>query len=226
MPIGSIATQPSSFLDAAEKASGPQKPAMLLAADFKLAPVWCPTEYKERCDPVRDQFVEHKLSLPYSELDGGSYYRHDLLPRIWEEYPNSEWGERAFVILLSFGWDPSGTCSRGGDQFREVIRRGESFLEEHPSSPNRAWVAHLVGQAYATWWSLSNTPGSGMEDYVAPQAYQEGSEQARLKAISYFEQVLELSRDTPLGEYSRQIIPALREKQMTTDSYRFYCVYD
>lgn len=214
------------FLELAEQAPAAQQPALLLAADFILGPVWCPSEQKEKCDPVRNQFAEHKLSFPYAELDGGSYYRHDLLWRIWNDYPNTDWGERAFVMLLSSGWDPSGTCSKGADKFRAVILQGESFLEQHPGSANRPFVVHLVGQAYATWWSLSNDPTPGMEDYVDPKLYQEGSEQARLKAISNFEQVLQFSPDSKLGEYSRQVLPALREKQLTSDAYRFFCVYD
>jgi hypothetical protein len=72
-----------------------------------------------------------------------------------------------------------------------VICQGKSFLQQHPDSTHRDFVIHLVGQAYATWSSLSKQPTSAMADYVDPNVYQEGSEQARLKAIGYFEQVLE-----------------------------------
>jgi hypothetical protein len=214
------------FLAAAEKAPAAQQPPMLLAADFMLQGLWCPSEQKDQCDQLRNQFAGHKLTLAYSELGAGSYYQHDLLWRVWQHYPATEWGERAFVLLLDWGWDTSGTCAKGADQFREVIRQGESFLQQHPNRPVRGFVALLVGQAYATWWSLSNAPTTGMADYVNPQLYKEGSEQARLKAIGYFEQVLQLSPGTPLGEYGRQILPTLRAQQLTEDRYRFFCVYD
>ena len=84
----------------------------------------------------------------------------------------------------------------------------------------------LVGQAYATWWSLSNEPAdSPMADYVDPKRYNEGAEQARLKAISYFEQVVQLAAETKFAEYAHQILPALRAKQIQ-DTYKFFCVYD
>ena len=219
------------FLSAAEKAPAAQQPAMLLAADFILINVWCPSptaaEPKDKCDQLRSQFAAQKLTFQYAELDGGSFYQRDLLWRIWQDFPTTDWGERAFVLLLDSGWDTSGTCSKGGaDQFRQVISQGETFLQQHPNSENRAFVTHLVAQAYATWWTLSKTPARGMEDYVDSSQYAEGSEAARLKAIDDFEQVQQLAPGTPLAEYAQQVLPALREQQTTTDGYRFFCVYD
>ncbi len=69
---------------------------MLLAADFMLQALWCPSEQKIQCDQLRDQFAEHELTFAYSELGGGSYYQHDLLWHVWEHFPATEWGERAF----------------------------------------------------------------------------------------------------------------------------------
>jgi hypothetical protein len=65
-----------------------------------------------------------------------------------------------------------------------------------------------------------------MADYVDPKLYKEGSEQARLRAIGSFEQILQLSPRTLLGEYAGQFLPTLRQKQLTVDGYRFFCVYD
>ena len=79
------------------------------------------------------------------------------------------------IEKLDLGWDTSGMCAKGTDQFREVIRQGESFLQQHPNSEYRAFVSHLVGQAYATWWMLSNEPTAAMADYVAPRPYKEGA---------------------------------------------------
>lgn len=214
------------FLDAAEKAQPDQQPAMLLAGDFMAGAVWCPSEAGKLCTDVRNDFAQHKLSLEHSELGSGFYYQHDLLWRLWRDYPNTDWGERAFVLLLDAGWDTSGTCAKGADQFREVIRQGESFLQQHPNSSYRSFVVHLVGQAYATWWALSNQPLPGMEDYVDPKLYQKGAAEARLKAIAYFEQALQLAPGTPLAQYAQEILPALRDQQLTQDGYRFFCVYD
>ena len=214
------------FLEAAEKASDAQRPAMLLAADFMLQAVWCPSEKQAECDDLRSQFAGHHLTFANSPLAGAWYYQHDLLWRDWQEFPTTQCGERAFVLLLDSGWDTSGTCAKGADQFREVIRQGESFLQQRENSPYRDYVVHLLGQAYATWWSLAQPPTSSSSDYVDPKQYQEGAEDARLKAIQYFEQNLQSSPASPVGEYANQILPVLREKKLLVDSYRFFCVYD
>jgi hypothetical protein len=214
------------LIDAVENGKADQRPAILLAADLVANEIWCPSENKERCNQLRSQFAQHKLTLEYSELGGGFYYQRDLLWRVWQQYPETDWGERAFVVLLELGWDTSRTCAKGSEQFREVIHQGESFLQQRPTSPHRAAILLLVGQAYATWWSLSNeTADSPMADYVDPKRYNEGAEQARLKAVSYFEQVARLAAGAKCAEYAHQILPALRAKQIQ-NSYKFFCVYD
>jgi hypothetical protein len=212
------------FLAATESAPDGNKPAMLLAADFMFQALWCPSE--QNCERLRERFANEKLSLKLSQLGGGYYYQHDLLWRVWQNYPTTESGEAAFVLLLDSGWDTSGTCAKGSDEFRDVILQGEAFLEQHPNSPYRALVTHLVGQAYATWWSLSKEPSDEMADYVDPKLYEQGSEQARLKAMEYFERVVKLSPGTPLSEYAQQILPTLRDRQAIGEGYRFFCVYD
>jgi hypothetical protein len=214
------------LIDAVENGQADQRPAILLAADLVANEMWCPSENKEQCDRLRSHFAQHKLTLEYSELGGGFYYQRDLLWRVWQQYPETNWGESAFVVLLELGWDTSRTCAKGSEQFREIIRQGESFLQRRPTSPHRAAVLLLVGQAYATWWSLSNeTADSPMGDYVDPKRYSEGAEEARLKAITDFEQVVQFSPETKFAEYAHQILPPLREQQ-TQNTYKFFCVYD
>jgi hypothetical protein len=214
------------LIDAVETAPADQRPAILLAADLVADEIWCPSENKQQCDQLRSQFAQHRLRLEYVELGEGFFYQRDLLWRVWQQYPETDWGERAFVVLLGLGWDTSRTCAKGSEQFREMIRQGESFLQQQPTSPERAEVSFLTGQAYATWWSLGNEPAdSPMADYVDPKRYNEGAEQARLKAISYFEKVVQLAPETKFAEYAHQILPALRNQQIQ-NTYKFFCVYD
>jgi hypothetical protein len=153
-------------------------------------------------------------------------YRHDLLWRLWRDYPATDWGERAFVLLLDSGWDTSSICEKGEDQTREVIRQGESFLRERPSSPYRGVVTLLVAEAYASWWSLGNEPtGSDMSAYVDRKQFEEGAEAARIKAISSFEEVLQLAPGTGFSKFALEVLPPLRDRQIL-DNHRFYCVYD
>jgi hypothetical protein len=84
----------------------------------------------------------------------------------------------------------------------------------------------LVAEAYASRWSLSNEPaGSDMSAYVDPKQFQEGAEADRMKAIGYFEEVVQLAPGTSFSRYALEVLPPLRDQQIL-DNYRFYCVYD
>ena len=213
------------LLDVAEKVRGNRQPATLLAADLLASKIWCPEENKEECDQVRREFVQRNLSFEHEALGGGFYYSRDLLWRIWRDYPADDAGERTFVLLLGLGWDTSGICAKGSDQFREVIRQGELFLQDRPTSPYRGIVSLLVGQAYAAWWALGNERSSEMPDYVDPKRYQAGADEARLNAIHYFELVLQISPSTQLANYASQAIAPLRLEQVP-EQYKFVCIYD
>jgi hypothetical protein len=219
------------LLEAAEKAPVERKPAILFAADLVGSHLGCDTSgMRDRletvCSGLQKELARYDLKLKNDELGGGLYYPHDLLWRIWRDYPSTAWGERAFVFILDHGWDTSATCEKGEDQTKEVIRQGEAFLQQRPHSPYRGAVTLLVAEAYASWWSLSNEPAhSEISAYVNPKEFQEGAEEARIKAVGYFEQVLQLAPGTKLSEFAQEVLPPLRERQVL-DSYRFFCVYD
>jgi hypothetical protein len=214
------------LLEAAKNVPADRRPLVLFAADLVAQKIWCAIENKAECEQLRLDFARYQLTLTRAELGGVFVYPQDLLWRIWKEYPETEWGERAFVLLLDRGWDTSGICEKGEDQTREVIRQGESFVQQRPSSPYRGVVTMLVAEAYASRWSLSNEPaGSDMSAYVDPKQFQEGAEAARIKAIGYFEEVAQLAPGTSFSRYALEVLPPLRDRQIL-DNYRFYCVYD
>jgi hypothetical protein len=219
------------LLDAAKRAPAARQPAILFAADLVASHLGCDKyetrdEAKADCAKLQSDLARYGLTLKNDELGGGLYYPRDLLWHIWGDYPETDWGERVFVLLLDRGWDASATCEKGEDQTREVIRQGESFLRQRPSSPYRGVVTLLVAEAYASWWSLSNEPaGSDMSAYVDPKQFREGAEAARMKAIAYFEEVLQVAPGTKLSEFALRVLPPLRDQEVL-DSYRFFCVYD
>jgi hypothetical protein len=214
------------FLDDAALADHGRQAAMLLAGDFLATKLSCraKSEKEHGCDELRNRFVRHKMSIKFSELDARWLYQHDLLWRVWRDYRDTDWGDRAFVLLLDSGWDTSGTCSQGEDQFRAVIKQGESFLEQQPAAPYRPFVLHLVGEAYAAWWTLSR-PEMGLDMYADPKSYRDGADTAPMKAIRYFQQVQEVAPSSALGEYAGNIIPALQQRRAIV-KFRFLCIYD
>jgi hypothetical protein len=85
-------------------------------------------------------------------------YTGRLLERVWSEYGDTDWGERAFLVLLLHGWDTSMDCGAGTDSFRTVIQRGLEFEKTHRNSKYLPDVQIAVAQACETWWLLGLRP--------------------------------------------------------------------
>ncbi len=148
---------------------------------------------------------------------------HDLLQKVWRDYPNTAWGGEAFLLFESMGWDSSGMCEAGSDQFRTVIANAEKFLADHPASPHRLDVTLAKGMAYETWWSLSRArPG---DDYVEAAKYRDGAAAARQKAIGIYEQIAKIAPDGAEAAYSRRRVPRLK-LGIDTGQRAFFCIYD
>jgi hypothetical protein len=162
----------------------------------------------------------YTLRYRYSELGASWVYQHDLLEALWREHPQSEWGVAAFLQLQWTGWDPSGVCAKGTDQFRTVIAEGEKFLAGHPATPHRAELVLSLAEAYETWWSLSRAPSS--DDYVTAGQYRDGAETALRKAMQLYES---LPPDEPPAIIARRRLPRLK-LGIDTVQRRFYCIYD
>lgn len=50
--------------------------------------------------------------------------------RIWRDYPDTDWGERTFVLLVDQGWT---SCTRAR---KEPINSGELFARANPFCGN------------------------------------------------------------------------------------------
>ena len=217
----------------ARGAQGERRAVLLLAADRVATKIWFPIEHAQ--EPEVKQKMEnlraHGLTLRGAGLGGVWVYSGDLLRDIWREFPATSWGEDAFVFLLASGWDTSPTCEAGADRFREVIRQGEKFLTDRPASPRRPQVLFYVAEAYETWWSLSQAvPCTGnqtadCDDYANPGDYQQGSAEARQKAIEAYEQLAQFAPQSDEAAYAQRHLPLLKQGE-DTNQRRFFCIYD
>ncbi len=168
----------------------------------------------------------------WNSLDDSWDYQHDLLWSAWRAAPESEWGQDAFFLLLDSGWDTSGVCHNGADQFHTVIEQGQKFLASNPASPLRLPVTYLMAEAYETWWSLSEWSSCSPVIDLGPgpcraapasARYQSGAEAARKQAIADYEALL-------AADPSTYGTPALRRRLarlklgIDTNQRRFYCL--
>jgi hypothetical protein len=176
--------------------------------------------------PQLDELATEGLTFTYSEMGGGYEYTSSLLSQLWRDYPSSAAGEDAFLLLLNHGFDTSFCWGNGSDPFREVIKRGEQFLAERPSSPHRPEVTYGLAQAYETWWSLSMLQSADEETGDPdPTPYRPGAGAALDGAITNYQKVVNENPQRAEAKCAVPVLLQLKEKKDTRQR-RFYCYCD
>ncbi|HEV2386733.1 MAG TPA: hypothetical protein VGS20_05700 [Candidatus Acidoferrales bacterium] len=225
------------LLAAGRQAPLERRAALLLAAD-RLADRWPLPNSDTLAGSYASRTAKLKASdgmhFAWSHLAGAWIYQHDLLWTIWRDAPASDWGQDAFFLLIARGWDTSGVCRNGSDQFRAVITQGESDLGKYPGAANRLPVLFLVAQAYETWWSLSQWWNCSplLDPSPAPcgpapasAQYQPGAAAAREKAIADYDELMKAEPAIYATPELRRHLARLK-LGIDTNERRFYCVYD
>lgn len=211
------------LLEKAATAPPERRPALLLAAD-RLAGRWDVAQRpSEGLGKIRKQFGPYQLNYEWNHLGSNWVYWGDLRRQVWQDYADTEWGEFAFVLFLSTGWDGTIGCAKGSDQFREVIERGEEFLSRRPHGKLMLDIVFMLAQAYETWWSAGQA--SIQDSYVDRFQYQEKAARAREKAIDNYEEVMRLAPEGYEADYARRHLPRLK-LAIDTNQRRFFCIYD
>ena|GEM_PF-3142083 len=164
-----------------------------------------------------DYGVEYDL-----QYMGESYAakNNELLP-VYEAYPNSYWGEFAFVREMEGGFDNS-NC---GLFAPAVIMEGEKFLAGHPGSPFLTRVLFLLGKANETAYTVWLSPGvySFVCSGSACAKPEEEIDGYRLAAIKYYAALLARPDGKSYEGHLLKILPILRTKGNTYGSYYAGC---
>lgn len=213
------------------------RPLLLLAAD-RLVTRWrlpgqekLPAAIETR---VKQLDKIGGAQFTWDSLGDSWIYHHNLLWAAWRAGPDTEWGQDAFFLLLASGWDTSGVCHNGADEFRTVINEGKKFLAGHPASPMRLPVNYLVAEAYETWWSLSEWSSCSPVTDLGPgrcrpapasARYRTGAEAARREAIADY-QALFAADPATYATPAVQWRLARLQLGIDTNQRRFYCLYD
>jgi len=120
-------------------------------------------------------------------------------------------------MMTEIGWS-KGSCQEGPDQFREVIRRGETFLRDYPDSEVSESVRLKLANAYATWWNVSRMKPDG---YADPETYKPGALEAKQRAIELYQDHLK-SQKLPSQEVLKRL-KALQENPQGSETYDYFC---
>jgi hypothetical protein len=180
--------------------------------------------------PLRQLLAGYGATLGGLLHDGGLDYRHELLWRAWNQFPQTEGGELAFLELQRHGWntDPGEGCPANPDLFREVIERAENFLAQHPRSDFRIEVLYALAEANESWWSIARAPDDdplvGAPPYPHRAANRRAAAEARERAIRYYRQVVQDAPESPRAAAALRRLPRLM-LDLDTGQRLFYCSY-
>jgi hypothetical protein len=140
------------------------------------------------------------------------------LNQLAKDHLDSPWGRQAFLMMTQLGWS-QGACEEGPDQFREVIKRGEKFLQNYPHSEVSDSIRLELAHAYATWWNLSRSDPN--PPYSTPETYKVGAEAAKQRAIELYKECL--SRQKIPEKDVRIRLKALQENPKGSNTYNYFC---
>ncbi len=212
------------LLDELQKSRrSPTRPALLYYTDLRIHDTLTthPLDDPEMPSLLK-KLQRYGLAFARRPRTGEWVYGQTLLRNLWRDHPKSRWGEEAFLDLLRAGWDTSGICRGGADQFRKVTQAGESFLSSHPTSPLRTAVLWEVALAYETQWSLGKATG---DRYVDGRRYAPEGPTARRRAIAAYEKILATDPESLAAEEARIKLHHL-SRDLDTVSRTHYCVND
>jgi hypothetical protein len=179
---------------------------------------------------VRRKLTRYGVKLGHMMHSGGLEYHNDLLWRVWQEFPDTEAGEMAFVELQRRGWntDPREGCPKNPDLFREVIEKGEAFLAQRPHTRFRKEVIYTLAVANESWWSIAHAPADdpivSAPPYPRREVNARQSPAARERAIQYYREVVRLAPDSAEAASALRRLPRL-ELALDTGQRRFFCSY-
>ncbi len=160
----------------------------------------------------------------HDELAGGDVYAHGLLKEAKALTPAGPSADEVLLFQMERGFDETGMCSAGAEEFSQVIQQGESLLAGARALPSSTLspLHFMVGDAYATIVWLAKTTDS---EYHDPKKYQPMAESARAKALEHYRAAFHLERGTARAQKAWKEAWRLAAGLPPT-SGRYFCVYD
>jgi hypothetical protein len=158
------------------------------------------------------------------ELGGSEVYSHGLLKQAKALSPPGYMADEILLRQMEHGFDETGMCSAGAEEFKQVIQQGESLLAASRTLPTSTLssLRFMVADAYATIvWLATSTD----DEYHDPKAYQPIAESARARALENYRTALQLEHGTPRAREAWKEAWRLAAGLPPTNA-RYFCVYD
>jgi hypothetical protein len=160
----------------------------------------------------------------HNELAGADVYTHGLLEKAKAVAPPGPSADEVLLFQMERGFDETGMCSAGVEEFSQVIRQGEALLAGGRSLPSSTLSSlhFMVGDAYGTIVWLAKTTE---REYHDPEKYRQMAESARAKALEHYRAAFTLERGTARAQ--RAWKEAWRLAAGLPPTYgRYFWVYD
>ncbi len=176
------------------------------------------TKIEQKKDTSALQLID-KSGIKYYKGHYGGYWAKKYFDfEIYNQYPNSYWGQYLFLMHMSKGFTEGENSY--GFHANNVILKGEEFIKKHPSSPFHTDILFLLGQAYETLYNqglsrkaCSVYPRSACKKIMAEH------ENYRNKTMEIYNLVLTLPEGQKYKDFIESSLPRLKTRSKT------YCVY-
>jgi hypothetical protein len=159
----------------------------------------------------------------HDEMAGGDVYSHGLLKQAKALAPPGPAADEVLLFQMERGFDETGACSAGEEEFSQVIQQGESLLASARALPTSTLSSlhFMVGDAYATIVWLATTDS----EYHDPKKYQQAAESARAKALEHYRAAFKREHGTGRAQKTWKEAWRLAVGLPPTTG-RYFCVYD
>jgi hypothetical protein len=210
------------WLKAAESRPAGQQAVTLVAADRVLDFLSHSGVPLEKA--AREELKSLGANYVHDELAGGDVYAHGLLKKAKALAPSGPSADEVLLYQMERGFDETGMCSAGEEEFSQVIQQGESLLAGARALPTAtlASLHFMVGDAYTTIVWLARTTDS---EYHDPKKYQPMAESARAKALEHYRAGFQLAHGTARAQKAWKEAWRLAVG-LPPISGRSFCMYD
>ena len=147
-------------------------------------------------------------------------YVLNWLRQSYELEPNGRPGELAFLLLMKRGFNTSPGCKNGNELFREVIRRGTEYLQQHRSTDVEARVHFMMGDAYRDIVALAAAQHG--DTYADSATYKPENAKARIKAVAEYRAGLLIDEKSDTSRIAKERLRSLQAGEAPHDT-TFYC---
>jgi hypothetical protein len=162
-------------------------------------------------ETLREQLAPYGVKYTgIGHYSGDLEYDRSLLSRAWAEFPETPWGQRAFLMLQRLSCSLPQFGCEGLDCFRAVIKQGEQFLSDFPETPFRHEQTYFLAIAYETWWGLSQAAEDDPTAEGALVESEESADRARRQAISLYEELWRIAPESPEARLGQLRLPRLK----------------